>query len=116
VEVFLYVWEQMDSPPVSCCGTRRMSSVTGHLRPSPSVCGSRQKLRMIRHACFCPTTAHTALALDSATGGGQARDRCHSLRSLDLPPVALPSLPIPNTEVKLMYADNTWRATARENR
>ena len=27
-----------------------------------------------------------------------------------------PPVPIPNTEVKLMYADDTWRATARENR
>jgi len=36
VEVFLCVWEQMDRPPVSCCGTRRMSSVTGHFRPSPT--------------------------------------------------------------------------------
>ena len=27
-----------------------------------------------------------------------------------------PPVPIPNTEVKLMYADNTWRATAREDR
>ena len=43
-------------------------------------------------------------------------DRCHSLWSLYPPPAALPSLPIPNTEVKLMYADNTWRATAREDR
>ena len=43
-------------------------------------------------------------------------DRCHSLRSLSLPLAALPSLPIPNTEVKLMYADNTWRVTAREDR
>ena len=27
-----------------------------------------------------------------------------------------PPVPIPNTEVKHMYADNTWRATAREDR
>ena len=27
-----------------------------------------------------------------------------------------PPVPIPNTEVKLMYADDTWRATARENK
>ena len=27
-----------------------------------------------------------------------------------------PPVPIPNTEVKLMYADNTWRVTAREDR
>ena len=27
-----------------------------------------------------------------------------------------PPVPIPNTEVKLMYADNTWRATAWEDR
>jgi hypothetical protein len=26
----------VDRPPVSCCGTRRMSSVTVHLRPSPT--------------------------------------------------------------------------------
>ena len=34
-------------------------------------------------------------------------DRCHSLRSLLPPLAALPSLPNPNTEVKLMYADNS---------
>ena len=39
-------------------------------------------------------------------------DPCHSLRSLNPPQVALPSLPIPNTEVKLMYAD-TPRALPR---
>ena len=38
-------------------------------------------------------------------------DPGHSLRSLHLPPAALPSLPNPNTEVKLICADNTWRAT-----
>jgi len=27
-----------------------------------------------------------------------------------------PPVPIPNTEVKHIYADNTWRATAREDR
>ena len=27
-----------------------------------------------------------------------------------------PPVPIPNTEVKHMYADNTWRATAWEDR
>ena len=27
-----------------------------------------------------------------------------------------PPVPIPNTEVKLICADDTWRATARENR
>ena len=27
-----------------------------------------------------------------------------------------PPVPIPNTEVKLMCADNTWRVTAREDR
>ena len=27
-----------------------------------------------------------------------------------------PPVPIPNTEVKLMYADNTWRVTAWEDR
>ena len=27
-----------------------------------------------------------------------------------------PPVPIPNTEVKLACADNTWRATAREDR
>ena len=36
-------------------------------------------------------------------------DRCHSLRSLNPPPAVLPSLPIPNTEVKHICADNTWR-------
>ena len=32
-------------------------------------------------------------------------DRCHSLTSLSPPQAALGSLPIPNTEVKHMYAD-----------
>ena len=27
-----------------------------------------------------------------------------------------PPVPIPNTEVKLIYADDTWRATAWENK
>ena len=27
-----------------------------------------------------------------------------------------PPVPIPNTEVKLICADNTWRVTAREDR
>ena len=43
-------------------------------------------------------------------------DRCHSLGSLLPPQAALPSLPIPNTEVKHTYADDTWRVTARENK
>ena len=64
----------------SCCGTRRMSLATKRLRPSLSVCGTRQKLRLSKQARFLPTTAHTALALDSATGSGQVRVRCHSLR------------------------------------
>ena len=49
-----------------------------------SVCGARQPLRLTKQACVLPTAAHTALALDSATGGGQARgppskikDFCH---------------------------------------
>ena len=37
------------------------------------VCGTRQLLRPAKRACILPTAAHTALALDSATGGGQAR-------------------------------------------
>ena len=28
----------------------------------------------------------------------------------------VPPVPIPNTEVKLFHVDNTWRATAREDR
>ena len=28
----------------------------------------------------------------------------------------VPPVPIPNTEVKLLSVDNTWRATAREDR
>ena len=40
-----------------------------------SVYGARQKLRLTKQACFLPTIAHTALALGSATGGGQARGR-----------------------------------------
>jgi len=37
------------------------------------VCGARQKLRLTAQARFLPTAAHTAPALASATGGGQAR-------------------------------------------
>ena len=57
-----------------------MSSAFKSLRPSLTVCGTRQKLRLSKQARFLPTTAHTALALDSATGSGQVRVRCHSLR------------------------------------
>ena len=28
----------------------------------------------------------------------------------------VPPVPIPNTEVKLIYVENTWRVTAREDR
>ena len=28
----------------------------------------------------------------------------------------VPPVPIPNTEVKLIYVENTWLATAREDR
>ena len=77
----------------SCCGAQRMSSVLKPLRPSLSVCGTRQKLRLSKQARFLPTTAHTALALDSATGSGQVRVHCHSFGSLLPPPAALPSFP-----------------------
>jgi len=43
-------------------------------------------------------------------------DRCHSLSSLYLPLAALGLAAIPNTEVKLICADDTWRVTAWENR
>ena len=43
-------------------------------------------------------------------------DRCHSLTSLYLPQAALGLVAIPNTEVKLMYADDSCRVTGRENR
>ena len=33
-----------------------------------------------KHLPRSPIAAHTAIALDSATGGGQSRGRCHSLR------------------------------------
>ena len=63
--------------------------------------------------CFllrCPAkTAPNEAGLFSA-------DRCHSLGSLLPPLAALPSLPIPNTEVKLICADDRCRATGRENR
>ena len=61
--------------------------------------------------CFllrCPADA----APDKA--GLHHADRCHSLGSLDPPQAALASLPIPNTEVKLICADNTW--PTREDR
>ena len=40
-----------------------------------SVCGARQPLRLSIQACVLPTAALAALALASATGGGQARGR-----------------------------------------
>ena len=41
----------------------------------------------------------------------------HTLRPRLTPPqAALGLAAIPNTEVKLICADNTWRATAREDR
>ena len=43
-------------------------------------------------------------------------DCCHSLRLLYPPPAALPLLPIPNTEVKLMYACCGARHLRRRNR
>ena len=79
--------------------------------------------------------SHSLSSLDSATGGGRLAPllrcpvcallteqlRCTqtaATRSAPLSPpqAAVASLPIPNTEVKHMYADNTWRATAREDR
>ena len=64
-----YYGNRWTGPPVSCWGARRMSSVTAHLRPSPT----------------------------PATRSGR----------LTPPQAALPSLPIPNTEVKLACADNS---------
>ena len=87
----------------SCCGAQRMSSVLKPLRPSLSVCGTRQKLRLSKQARFLPTTAHTALALDSATGSGQVRVRCHSFGSLLPPPAALPSFPGISPSVRFRF-------------
>ena len=71
----------------------------GHRMDGPPVsgCCALQKLRLIKQACFLQTAAHTAPSL--------------------FPPQAAVGLAaIPNTEVKLICADNTWRATAREDR
>ena len=65
--------------------------------PPVSGCGSLQKLRQTVLARFLQTAAH-------------------AYAPLYLPPAARSNAAIPNTEVKLMYADNTWRATAREDR
>ena len=43
-------------------------------------------------------------------------DRSHSLASFLPPQAAVSSLPIPNTEVKHTYADDSCRVTDRENR
>ena len=51
-----------------------------------SVCGARQPLRLTKQACVLPTAAHTALALDSATGGGQARGPPSFARTSQMPP------------------------------
>ena len=56
--------------------------------PPVSVCGARQKRRLTKQACFLPTAAHT-------------------YAPLHLPPAARGNAAIPNTEVKLMYADNS---------
>jgi len=62
-----------------CCGARRMSSVTQHLRPSPSVWGAR----------YLPCHSVAASAIDPgtrlcsahpATGSAEQRGRCHSRR------------------------------------
>ena len=62
------------------------------------------------------TPAHACPLAVSATGSARVRGRSHSLSSLNPPQAAVASLPIPNTEVKLIYADDTWRATAWENK
>ncbi len=62
--------------------------------PPVSVCGARRILRLTKQACFLPTAAHAA-------------------PSLHPPPAALGLAAIPNTEVKHMCADNTWRAMLR---
>ena len=65
--------------------------------PPVSVCGARRKQRLTKQTCFLPTAAHAA-------------------PSLNPPQAALRLAAIPNTEVKLICADNTWRATAWEDR
>ena len=65
--------------------------------PPVSGCGALQKLRLIKQACFLQTAAH-------------------AYAPLYLPQAARSNAAIPNTEVKLICADNTWRATAREDR
>ena len=66
-----------------------------------------------RFTCFrlrCPTKSsglRCSSILSTAT---------HAYAPLYLPLAARGNAAIPNTEVKLMYADNTWRATAREDR
>ena len=65
-----------------------------HLFP---VCGARHPLRLAKQACVLPTAAQPPALLH-------------------LPPAAQGRGAIPNTEVKLTCADNTWRATAREDR
>ena len=48
---------------------------------------------------------------DAATVGGIKTDRQVGVNDGEGPPV-----PIPNTEVKLTRAEDTWLETARENR
>ena len=66
-------------------------------RPPVSGCGALKKLRLAKQARFLQTAAH-------------------AYAPLYLPLAARSNASIPNTEVKHMYADNTWRATAREDR
>jgi len=80
-----------------CC-TQTAAHAAPSLFPPPAALGLVILLR-------CPAVA----APDEA--GLHLADRCHSLASFLPPQAAVGSLPIPNTEVKHMYADNTWRAT-----
>ncbi len=68
---------------------------------------------MNRSTCFllgCPANVLGDGAPSSLADPG------HSLAFFLPPQAAVGSFPIPNTEVKHMYADNTWWVTAREDR
>ena len=101
--------------------TQKLSSCTltilaGRLAGKISNANTKASYESRRHFLWIGTGGHLfPVAVPDIFVGfekpSSAVDRCHSLRSLLPPLAALPSLPNPNTEVKLTCADNTWRAT-----
>ena len=72
-------------------------------------------VKRLRHRPLTPVTgvrfSHGSPILIKGCKGGSLGNRIVRVDCDEGPPV-----PIPNTEVKLICADNTWRVTAREDR